>query len=80
MALTFPCERLSWTVDAEGVSSHLTSDSGRRRDTEWRPVNNATNTYTLNDDPHPHVDVAFGLIVNPPPVTVSTKSTSAPFR
>src|SRR5688572_1599955 len=37
--------------------------------------------YTLNDDPHPHVDVAFGfLIVNPPPVTVSTKSTSAPLR
>ena len=59
MALTFPCERLSWTVDAEGVC--ITSDlrcvachiesSGRSRI--------ATNTYTLNDDPHPHVDVAF---------------------
>src|SRR4029453_3605469 len=29
----------------------------------------------------PQVEVAFGfLIVNPPPVTVSTKSTSAPLR
>src|SRR5687767_258018 len=37
--------------------------------------------YTLNDWPQPQVDVAFGfLIVKPPPVTVSTKSTSAPFR
>ena len=36
---------------------------------------------TLNDEPHPQVDVAFGfLIVKPPPVTVSTKSTSAPLR
>ena len=36
---------------------------------------------TLNDEPQPQVDVAFGfLIVKPPPVTVSTKSTSAPFR
>ena len=35
----------------------------------------------LKDCPQPHVDVAFGfLIVNPPPVTVSTKSTSAPLR
>ena len=35
----------------------------------------------VNELPHPQVDVAFGfLIVNPPPVTVSTKSTSAPFR
>ena len=33
------------------------------------------------DDPQPHVDLAFGfLMVNPPPVTVSTKSTSAFFR
>src|SRR4051794_13133908 len=33
------------------------------------------------DDPQPQVDVAFGfLIVNPPPVIVSTKSTSAFFR
>ena len=37
--------------------------------------------YTLNDEPQPQVDVAFGfLIVKPPPVIVSTKSTSAPFR
>src|SRR5467141_1046684 len=36
---------------------------------------------TLNDCPQPHVDVAFGfLIVKPPPVIVSTKSTSAPLR
>ncbi len=36
---------------------------------------------TENDDPQPQVDVAFGfLIVKPPPVTVSTKSTSAPLR
>jgi hypothetical protein len=35
----------------------------------------------LNDEPQPQVEVAFGfLIVKPPPVTVSTKSTSAPFR
>ena len=34
-----------------------------------------------NDEPQPQVEVAFGfLIVKPPPVTVSTKSTSAPFR
>jgi hypothetical protein len=37
--------------------------------------------YELNDWPQPQVDVAFGfLIVKPPPVMVSTKSTSAPFR
>ncbi len=37
--------------------------------------------YALNDDPHPHVDFAFGfLMVKPPPVTLSTKSTSAPSR
>ena len=36
---------------------------------------------TLNDDPHPQVEIAFGfLMVKPPPVTVSTKSTSAPLR
>jgi hypothetical protein len=36
---------------------------------------------TENDDPQPQVEVAFGfLMVNPPPVIVSTKSTSAPFR
>ena len=33
------------------------------------------------DDPQPHVDLAFGLLmVNPPPVMVSTKSTSAFFK
>ena len=37
--------------------------------------------YALNDWPQPQVDVAFGfLMVKPPPVMVSTKSTSAPFR
>ena len=37
--------------------------------------------YTLNDEPQPQVDLAFGfLMVKPPPVTLSTKSTSAPFR
>src|SRR4029077_5404382 len=36
---------------------------------------------TEKDCPQPHVDVAFGfLIVKPPPVMVSTKSTSAPLR
>ena len=36
---------------------------------------------TENDCPQPQVEVAFGfLMVNPPPVTVSTKSTSAPFK
>jgi hypothetical protein len=36
---------------------------------------------TLNDDPQPQVDLAFGfLMVKPPPVTLSTKSTSAPRR
>ena len=41
----------------------------------------AGRTYALNDWPQPQVDVAFGfLIVKPPPVIVSTKSTSAPFR
>src|SRR4051812_274242 len=35
----------------------------------------------LNDWPHRHVDTAFGfLIVKPPPVTVSRKSTCAPPR
>src|SRR6185312_13941965 len=34
-----------------------------------------------NDDPQPQVDFALGfLMVKPPPVIVSTKSTSAPFR
>ncbi len=43
------------------------------RDTTW--------DYALNDDPQPQVDFAFGfLMVKPPPVMVSTKSTSAPFR
>ena len=38
-------------------------------------------SYAENDEPQPQVEVAFGfLIVNPPPVMVSTKSTSAPFR
>src|SRR5947207_14764503 len=37
--------------------------------------------YTLKDEPQPQVDFAFGfLIVKPPPVTLSTKSTSAPRR
>ena len=37
--------------------------------------------HTENDEPHPQVDFAFGfLIVKPPPVTLSTKSTSAPRR
>ena len=37
--------------------------------------------YALNDDPQPQVELAFGfLMVKPPPVMVSTKSTSAPFR
>src|SRR5437660_9034460 len=42
----------------------------------------ATANYsTLKLEPQPQVDVAFGfLIVKPPPVIVSTKSTSAPFR
>ena len=36
---------------------------------------------TLNEDPQPQVDLAFGfLMVKPPPVTLSTKSTSAPRR
>ena len=35
----------------------------------------------LNDEPHPQVDLAFGfLMVKPPPMLLSTKSTSAFFR
>ena len=35
----------------------------------------------LNDEPHPQVDLAFGfLMVKPPPMLLSTKSTSAPFE
>ena len=35
--------------------------------------------HTLKDEPHPQVDLAFGfLIVKPPPMLLSTKSTSAP--
>ena len=35
----------------------------------------------LNDEPHPQVDLAFGfLMVKPPPMVLSTKSTSAPFE
>ena len=35
----------------------------------------------LNDEPHPQVDFAFGfLMVKPPPMVLSTKSTSAPLR
>src|SRR4029450_11521627 len=45
------------------------------------PITQLPNQSTENDEPQPQVEVAFGfLIVNPPPVTVSTKSTSAPFR
>ena len=37
--------------------------------------------YAENEEPQPQVEVAFGfLIVKPPPVMVSTKSTSAPLR
>src|SRR5687768_8621711 len=44
----------------------------------WRSIRRR---YTLKDDPQPQVDFAFGfLIVKPPPVTLSTKSTSAPLR
>ena len=40
-----------------------------------------TNDQTLNDEPQPQVDLAFGfLIVNPPPMLLSTKSTSAPLQ
>src|SRR5688572_2904075 len=35
----------------------------------------------LKDEPQPQVDLAFGfLMVNPPPMLLSTKSTSAPLR
>src|SRR5258707_287270 len=46
------------------------------------PIHQFADRYsTLNDCPQPQVDVACGfLIVNPPPVIVSTKSTSAPVR
>src|SRR5262245_58657907 len=37
--------------------------------------------YTLNEEPQPHLDLALGfLMVKPPPVMLSTKSTSAPVR
>ncbi len=40
-----------------------------------------TQPQTLNDDPQPQVDFAFGfLMVKPPPIVLSTKSTSAPCR
>ena len=56
-----------------GLTRPFVSGCGRVR--RRRPLR------CVNDEPQPHVDVAFGfLIVNPPPVTVSTKSTSAPFR
>jgi hypothetical protein len=47
-----------------------------------RSVRTAKCPYSVEkDDPQPQVDLAFGfLIVNPPPVIVSTKSTSAFFR
>ena len=55
---------------------------------EWRssqsaqaPAGRHPACQTLNDEPHPQVDTALGfLMVKPPPVTVSTKSTSAPCR
>ena len=51
------------------LSSHRLTNSG------------AASYSTLNELPQPQVDVAFGfLMVKPPPVIVSTKSTSAPVR
>ena len=45
------------------------------------PVADGNEVYTLNDEPQPQVDFAFGfLMVKPPPVMLSTKSTSAPLR
>jgi hypothetical protein len=53
--------------------SGLTTAGQRQARTTYR--------YTPNDEPHPQVDLAFGfLIVNPPPVRLSTKSTCAPFK
>ena len=69
-----------WKADAGRHAGHLRDEPeetrGRRRD---GPL--PRKCYALNDDPHPQVEVAFGfLMVKPPPVMVSTKSTSAPFR
>ena len=53
----------------------------RRPDTRHRRAPSRTVSYALNDDPQPQVDLAFGfLMVNPPPMLLSTKSTSAPCR
>jgi len=58
---------------------------GRRLSRSWRIcglTRSLGRVYSVEkDDPQPHVDLAFGfLMVNPPPVMVSTKSTSAFFR
>ena len=68
------------------IVSRLPAAGGKRRE-RWDRWpwdirgGRAAGTTPLNDEPHPQVDFAFGfLIVNPPPVTLSTKSTSAPSR
>src|SRR4030095_7711354 len=59
------------------LPSSIAGDADRRGETQRGIM-----PYSVEkDDPQPQVDLALGfLIVNPPPVIVSTKSTSAFFR
>ena len=69
--------RLSGLRRNAGANRRSSPQLGRR--TQVRPLSAAG--YASNDWPHPHVDLAVGfLMVNPPPVRLSTKSTSAPLR
>jgi hypothetical protein len=72
-----------------GSTSRYATATGRRSSSAWAILRSASPqsvvmgaVYSVeNEDPQPHVDFGFGfLIVNPPPVMVSTKSTSAFFR
>src|SRR5712691_12965055 len=69
-------EILSVERDQESLSS-IPSDAHRLGEAK-----RCISLYSVEkEDPQPQVDLAFGfLIVNPPPVIVSTKSTSAPLR
>src|SRR5262245_33586619 len=79
--------RLAECLPPAGLTAGMEEDAGRAMtvklpDGSRRAAPGSLTVYsTENDWPQPQVEVAFGfLIVKPPPVIVSTKSTSAPLR
>ena len=67
-------------TSADGINAVLVDLTGAGRSAKKMGAQGAhfslSPLQTENDDPQPQVDLAFGfLMVKPPPVTVSTKST-----